>query len=181
MRGSYKGLIIAGLQLVLVTSLGAKYLIDRARLPRVWVRTYSYDPNLPIRGRYASLQLEVQLPPGAALSDKSWVVPAELKIENNQLVAVPKEEGQQTGVTIERIQRGIVTVGPPLPAPPAVIVIHEPVAFFISEHAQDPSWRTWRRSDEELWAEVSIPRHGPPRPIRLGVKKNGVLSPLQLD
>jgi hypothetical protein len=29
-----------------------------------------------------------------------------------------------------------------------------------------------------LWAEVTIPRKGPPRPIRLGVKRNGRIQPV---
>ena len=55
---------------------------------------------------------------------------------------------------------------------------NEPVAFFIPEHVPDPSQR---RPGEELWAEVTVPRTGPPRPIRLGVKRNGELTPLPLD
>jgi hypothetical protein len=47
-------------------------------------------------------------------------------------------------------------------------VLAEPVAFFIPEHIPDPSRR---QEGEELWAEVTIPKKGPPRPIRLGVKK----------
>ncbi len=185
MRVPYKGLMIAGLQIVLVTSLGAKYLVDRARLPRVWVRTASYDPNLPIRGRYVSLRLEVQLPPGVTISDKAWSTPAELKVENSQLVAVPKEGEWQTGVNIQSIvPRAPANLAPirilpsPLATAPPIVVIQEPVLFFISEHAKDP---TWHKAGEELWAEVSIPRRGPPRPIRLGLKKNGILAPLQFD
>ena len=53
----------------------------------------------------------------------------------------------------------------------------EPVAYFIPEHAADPSVRP---AGEELWAEVSIPRRGPPRPIRLGVWRDGRLTPLDL-
>ncbi len=52
------------------------------------------------------------------------------------------------------------------------------IAFFIPEHVPDPSRRA---PGEELWAEVTIPRKGPPRPIRLGVKKNGALTPLPLN
>lgn len=52
-----------------------------------------------------------------------------------------------------------------------------PVAFFIPENVPDPSRRA---SGEELWVEVSVPPKGLPRPIRLGVKKDGVLTPLNL-
>ena len=52
------------------------------------------------------------------------------------------------------------------------------LAFFIPEHVPDPSIRA---TDEELWAEVTIPRKGAPRPIRLAIKKNGTLTPLNLN
>ena len=55
--------------------------------------------------------------------------------------------------------------------------VGRPVAFFIPEHVPDPSQRT---TGEELWVEVTLPPEGPPRPIRLGVKKNGVLQALDL-
>ena len=53
----------------------------------------------------------------------------------------------------------------------------EPVAFFIPEHVPDPSRRP---REEQLWVEVTLPRSGPPRPIRLGVMKEGRLTPLDL-
>ncbi|HLK61834.1 MAG TPA: hypothetical protein VKU19_00245 [Bryobacteraceae bacterium] len=53
----------------------------------------------------------------------------------------------------------------------------EPLAYFIPDRVPDPSRRP---PGEELWVEVSVPRTGPPRPIRLGVKKDGVLRPLDL-
>jgi hypothetical protein len=56
-------------------------------------------------------------------------------------------------------------------------LLTEPVAYFIREHAADPSVRP---PGEQLWAEVTIPRRGPPRPIRLGVWKEGRLIPLDL-
>lgn len=52
-----------------------------------------------------------------------------------------------------------------------------PVAYFIPADAADPSRRA---AGEELWVEVSIPRQGPPRPIRLGVKSGETLTPLDL-
>ena len=125
MRTVYKGLIIAVLQMLIVGSLGAKLLMDRAMLPRVWVQVAPYDPSLPIRGRYVRLRI---------------VGPAHV---------------------------GNVSVS-----------MGQPVAFFIPERTPDPSRR---QPEEELWAEVTVPKHGPPRPIRLGVKKNGVLTPLPLN
>lgn len=51
------------------------------------------------------------------------------------------------------------------------------VAFFIPPNVPDPSRRP---AGEELWVEVSVPKSGAPRPIRLGVKKDGTLTPLDL-
>src|SRR5215472_11961228 len=60
MKLMMKGIIIALVQVGLVASLGAKLLYDRATRPRVWALAAPYDPNLPIRGRYVSLQLAVE-------------------------------------------------------------------------------------------------------------------------
>jgi len=58
-----------------------------------------------------------------------------------------------------------------------VAVLDQPVAYFIPEHVADPSRRA---PGEELWVEVTIPRYGGPRPIRLGVKEGyGLLTPLE--
>src|SRR5437667_12119810 len=57
MNPSPKGITLAVLQLALVASLGAKYALDRVRLPRVWAQTVAYDPDLPIRGRYLSVRV----------------------------------------------------------------------------------------------------------------------------
>jgi len=52
-----------------------------------------------------------------------------------------------------------------------------PLAFFITEHIPDPSRRP---PGEELWVEVTIPKKGPPRPIRIGIKKaDGPIVPLE--
>ena len=46
---------------------------DRATRPRVWVETAPYDPDLPIRGRYVSLQIVVDAPGiEPPPEDRSW-------------------------------------------------------------------------------------------------------------
>ena len=56
-------------------------------------------------------------------------------------------------------------------------VVNEPIAFFLPEHVADPSRL---KPGEVLWVEVSVPKKGMPRPIRLAVKRNGQLTPLEL-
>ena len=60
MSGMGRGVLIAVIHVAIVASLGAKLLVDRAMRPRVWARVAPIDPNLPIRGRYVRLRLEVE-------------------------------------------------------------------------------------------------------------------------
>jgi len=166
MRPLYKSLVAGGIQLALVLSMGGKLLYDRATRPRVWARAAPYDPSFPIRGRYVSLQLEVQV--SGALRDGQPIV---LSDEGGKLVAEAAPASNLGGETLRlRIRSFRSALG---------YTLSEPVLYFIPENVPDP---TRLPSGEELWAEVTIPRKGPPRPIRLGVKKgDGPITPLALD
>jgi len=174
MKPLYKGLLLGAIQVALVCSLGAKLLYDRATRPRVWVKTAPVDPDLPIRGRYVSLRLEVpargfEMPaptvPGQPIPGRGSHY-ANLKLEGGQLVAVRPANPQQA----ERVT--LLVINNELFAD-----LWEPVAYFIPEHVPDPARR---EQGEELWVEVTLPKKGPPRPLRLGVKKGAALNPLDL-
>ncbi len=166
MRPLYRGLLLAALQLALVSSLGAKLLYDRATRPRVWAKAAPVDPDALFRGRYVQLRLEVHpREPFDTEARKSGLpIPVELVVENDRLVAVRTEE-----------ETGNLASAHPDDAPPGG-ELHDPVAFFIPEHVADPSRQP---AGSELWVEVTIPRTGPPRPIRLGVRTGGALTPLE--
>lgn len=210
MKPLYKGLVIAALHVAIVASIGAKLLYDRHTRPRVWAQTRPYDPSLPIRGRYLSLQLIVQTegfaPPrlrkdlhwGFGMSDQR----VRLAVRDHRLVAVRDDDGDYS--IWWSPAPGVIP--PPFPAKdcyreppgtlsaclaeqeverqktvvdfPVVAVLHTPVLYFIPEHAKDPS--TSRASGDELWAEVTVPKAGPPRPIQLALKKGGAWQPLDL-
>jgi hypothetical protein len=163
MTGWTKGLAVGLLHVLIVTSLGGKLLYDRAHRPRVWVRTGWVDPDMPIRGRYFTLRLQVQAPwfksgpNGYARDDVG------LAVENQLLVAYKSD--RDTGVSISTWS-GV--------REPGVIYLDQPVDFFIPEHAEIPRVR----SGEELWAEVTIPKKGPPRPIQLALKRGAEWTPL---
>ena len=159
MKPIHRGILVGVLQCLMVVSVAGKYAVDRARLPRVWVNAAPVDPYLPVRGRYVSLRLQVELTGESTVYSE----PVRLHVEDGRLKATPDPE------------HGILTVSQ-LPQRPATL--NEPVAFFLPEHAADPSHRA---PGEELWVEVSVPANGPPRPLRLGVKKDGVLTPLVLQ
>jgi hypothetical protein len=168
-----KGLILAGIQLAMVASLGAILALDRVRLPRVWAKVRSYDPDLPIRGRYMSLQLLVQVQPveenRAASPRPEYKVPCsvwgKLLAMDGQLVATPVEYGH--GVMLTTC----------LAPNPKEVWLMQPVLYFLPEHAENPMQNA---RGGELWAEVTVPKKGPPRPIRLAVKKGNNFTPLEI-
>ena len=182
MKPLYKGLIVATLQIALVSSLGGKLLYDRATRPRVWARTANYDPDLPIRGRYVSLRVEVT-PEGFNAKDwqddsggkYGYTKSVKLGVKDDKLIAIPSEDSEDTSVYVaprtQYVQGKIIVVSPE-------VYLEEPVAFFIPEHASNPARLN---KGKELWVEVTVPKKGPPRPLRLGIKKDGVLTPLHLE
>jgi hypothetical protein len=181
MKSLHKGLAVALLHILIVSSLGAKLLYDRSHRPRVWVRVANYDPDLPIRGRYLNLSLEI---PTEHISinrsvqsygkDKDGnpiyyesATPSrcDLVLRSNVLTAVGNEDGEYW--TFVRPRSG----------QPSVLVVSTNTPFFIPEHLDTGAIR----SAAELWMEATIPRKGPPRPIRLAAKKNGVMIPFEIN
>jgi uncharacterized membrane-anchored protein len=176
MTALIKGLVIGAIQVAIVSSLGVKLLVDRNTRPRVWVRTAPVDPDLPIRGRYVRLRIEAQASsdfrsasgvatPGGLPWNRVSVLLSE---RNGHLVATP-DRTNWSNVRAQPTAR-VDEKGEPL------VLLYEPVAYFIPEHATDPSVRS---PGEELWVEVTVPRAGLPRPIRLGVKKDGMITPIE--
>ena len=161
--GMRKGLIVAAIHLALVGSLGAKLLIDRATRPRVWARTLPVDPDHPLRGRYVEMRVEGE-PVGFA--DRSAGREVMLVARGESLGFQPSSD--DTGLSAHLSTRDGREVA----------VLEQPLAYFIPEHVPDPSIRP---PGEELWVEVTLPKHGAPRPIRLGIKKAGALTVLDLD
>jgi hypothetical protein len=190
MKISKTSLVLLAIQLVLVSSIAAKYLYQRLACPRVWTRAAVYDPEMLMRGRYLSLQLRVDgcqsTLPNAEQAifprDKNGVAggptfqiqgaqqiqfPATLKVDGNKLVAIriPEDDSRPRGITISALPGSSCDN----------MRIDTPVDFYIAEHAPDPS-RV--HPGQELWIEVTVPPKGPPRPIQLALKDGGVWRPL---
>jgi hypothetical protein len=182
--------VLLAIQLILVCSIAGKYLYQRLTCPRVWTRAAAFDPSLPMRGRYLSLQLTVDgcnstLPSakqaefprdvnGAAING-TYIIraagnvefPAELKVVDNKLFAIQIQDEEK------RRSGQMVTAWPRLPCDQ--MRLDRPVDFYIPEHAVDP---TGLRRGEELWIEVTLPPKGPPRPIQLAIRQDGAWRPL---
>lgn len=161
-----KGLIVGAAQLLLVSSVGAKFLVDRANYPRLWVETAPYDPYLPIRGRYVNIALLVDADreeSRAGSKEGPAMYLARLESQDGRLVAVEDPEGKHWVTNRDCGERKCWQLS-------------QPLAYFIPEHAVDPSRQP---AGETLWAEVTLPPTGAPRPLRLGVKTGGTLKPIE--
>jgi hypothetical protein len=176
------------IQLAIVSTVTGKYLYQRLTCPRVWTRAVAFDPQLPLRGRYLSLQLIVDGCQSTLPSAKDAEFPrdakgvvvrgqfglrtgtlflANLKVENNRLIAINAvvNEAGRDG------QQVMAESGKPCDQ----MLVDRPVAFYISEKAVDPSHLS---QGQELWIEVTVPPKGPPRPVQLALKENGAWKPL---
>lgn len=169
MKTFYRGLAVAFIHILIVLSLGGKLLYDRATCPRVWVRTGSIDPEMPIRGKYLTLNLEVRAPEFKQLQpsnppiayDPGYVT---LTVENDQLVAHKTDRPTEVRINTwnQQHSRG-----------EGLFLLSSPVDFFIPEHAE-----VFRNPQTELWVQVTVPKKGPPRPIQLAIKRGNELTPL---
>jgi uncharacterized membrane-anchored protein len=190
MKLSKTSIVLLVIQLLIVSSIAAKYYYQRAHCPRVWVRTKAYDPEMLLRGRYLSLNLTVNgcqstlpsafnaefprnsdgttRPNGYHVNWQGAVqFRAKLRVENNKLVAIriPEADESSKGVNVSAMPGANCDA----------LRLDEPVDFFIAEHAADPSLL---KRGQELWMEVTIPPQGPPRPLQLALKDNGAWKPL---
>ena len=168
------GLLLAGVQAALILSTGLLFWFDRQTSPRAWVPTAPVDPNLPIRGRYITLNMVV--PFVSTRSDistldlvGSWQH-VQLRVEADRLQAVQKVRAGLTGLNSHlgkiRLREGSLVVNP-----------GPELAFFIPPDVKDPSIRP---DGSTLWVEVTLPGMGDPRPIQLGIEKDGRIEPLAL-
>ncbi|MGQ0383386.1 MAG: hypothetical protein ACT4UP_01665 [Gammaproteobacteria bacterium] len=164
-----KGLVIAAAQVALAASVGAKFLWDRANYPRAWVETAPYDPDLPIRGRYVRIAVVVHpvrsLDPVRQGPAETYL--AHLEVRDGKLYAIEDNDGRHW---VNRRRCGDADCWQ----------LSEALAYFIPEDAVDPSTRP---RGERLWVEVTVPPEGPPRPIRLGVTRegDGEVTPLEVQ
>ena len=167
-----RGLLFAAIQVALVSSLGAKLVWDRGHEPRGWALTRGYDPDLVIRGRYVNISLMVKADKvfgnlasgerqGAVRSYGSSV---SLAVENGRVVAIPADH--PTGMSVSGAE---VVDGETL------ATLYPPVVYFLPEHAANP---LLGRAGGTSVLEVTVPKKGPPRPIRFGIKVGEQITPL---
>jgi len=190
MKFSKPSIVLLVFQLLIVSTVAAKYLYQRSTCPRVWTRAAAYDPELVMRGRYLSLQLTVDgcsstlpsakdaefprnvngVPGGKTFAIRSadtvWFQ-SKLAVKDNKLIAICIPESDTSSPT--------QTIAGNPGASCEQMRLSQPVDFYIAEHATDP---TGLHQGQELWIEVTVPPKGPPRPLQLALKDNGAWKPL---
>ena len=185
MNRNQRAVVLLVVQAALVLSIAGKYLYERKTCPRVWVRAAQYDPNAPMRGRYLALQLAVDacgLPrdtahqlggfarPGVPGDATSWQWRVKPLVQNGKLVVVPASYDETPELTED------VTLIAHRPCDRAAL--SEAVEYFIADTAKG---LPVLKKGEELWVEVTVPPLGPPRPIQLGMSKDGAFAPLKME
>jgi hypothetical protein len=176
-NGHREALIVAVIQIALVASLGVILLVDRAMHPRVWVKTVLIDPEASLRGRYVSLRIEVDAE--GSLAGHNVL----LSVQDGQLIA--KQAESPTGIALRRSYPAAGGTASGI----STMQVDPSLEFFLPE-ALVGHWRGRGGGEKyqdgqpiwgggvEVWAEVTLPRRGPPRPIKLGIKKEGVVTPM---
>jgi len=169
MRAVTRALLLAGLHAALILGLYVKLRVDRARCPRYWLKAAPVDPELPIRGRYVSVAVEVPvtgtlpaLEPGECERERIWV--GVRLVPGPGWLSAEIAGREAAGGAVQAWLPGTFRDQPPERRRATLV---EPLAFFIPERAPDPSRRA---PGEELWVEATLPRRGPLRPIRLAVR-----------
>jgi hypothetical protein len=184
-------MLLLVVQLVIVSSVAAKYLYERSSCPRAWAQVVGFDPEMPMRGRYLSLQLIVDgcgstLPTAKAAqfprnSDGTVRSPhysitgtfeflARIEARGDRLTAMKLPDSA-------RPDEGLYVLAP-LGAACDALRLDKPVDFYLPEHADSP---LPTKKGTELWMQVTVPPSGPPRPIALAIKEGGILRPLAFD
>jgi hypothetical protein len=160
-----RGVVIAVAQLLIVSAVGGKLLYDRHALPSAWALTTGVDPMLPIRGRYVSLRLVVDPDPATTPADAklNMPTPARLSVRDGRLQATFTGEPGEAFSSLEG--ESVMLLETPAGK---MWALAGPVAFFLPESAPDP---TALAEGQQLWAEVTVPERGNPRPIRLEVRQ----------
>lgn len=173
MRPLAKGAVVALIQVLLVSSLGAKLLCDRRTCPQAWFQAERYDPNFPIRGRYVSMQVTVSDPRSQEELCKQWMG----QTPTGSLNGFEQWCGSivlRSGTPTAELDNSPAWDCANLSFAywpgnvPSRLRLNQPILFFIPDTAKDP---TALPRGDELWVLATIPRKGPPRPIELGLKK----------
>lgn len=140
-----RSFLLALIHMGIVAALWTTYGLEDTQSPRAWTRTQPFDPYDLMRGRYVRLSLLARSP------QFDQYITGELYVVDHML----------------HIRKADCCTSATMSSIPGYALLGGSVSFFIPEDIPDPSVL---KPGEELWAEVTVPPGGEPRPIRLAVK-----------
>jgi uncharacterized membrane-anchored protein len=176
MSSRNRAIALIVVQCLLVSSIAAKYLYERATRPRVWVQTAQYDPELPMRGRYLALSPVVDVcglkPQDENSFNNGW--------NKNYRVQLVAREGKLVAIDARnRLPRGEYSMATASNRNPCERAQAWPAMdYFVPENAKSPFPL---KPGQELWVEVTVPPSGPPRAIQLALSDNGKWQVLKFE
>ncbi len=163
--------------------------ISAATCPRVWARTVAIDPEMPMRGRYLSLQLTVDGCQSTLPSAKAAAFPRDI---NGAAIRGPyrvrasvdlpcRSEGPEqppaghphSGRSEWRPWAAGFSRGRARPATPCASIRRSISTLPSTRQSPLPL-----KPGQELWIEVTVPPKGPPGPSQLALKDNSDWTPL---
>jgi len=173
---------LLGIQMLIVCSVAGKYWYGRATYPRVWVRVQSFDPEMPVRGRYLALTPLVDACGLPRTSDRERFERYDDKRQPIQSSAY------WTWRVTTHADKGALVVTAAKESAPMDVEFHfgddchrvrllPSLDLFIPDTAKLPR----QEPHEEFWMEVTVPPAGPPRAIQLATSLDGKWQPLKFN
>jgi hypothetical protein len=168
-RPMASALVIGLVQGALIASLAVQAALDRGRLPRAWALAIPVTATPAVHGRYVRLHVVPIVDAGLA---------PRLDIVNQRTIVRPTPvalEARDGRLLAHKAPASHVDLAFPDNRKEGQTVLAPAVDCFLPPAAGDASQIV---SQGALWVEVSVPRRGVPRPLRLGVMKNGRIEPI---
>jgi hypothetical protein len=171
-----RAIALVVIQCLLVSSIAAKYLYERATRPRVWVRTRQYDPELPMRGRYLALSPVVDVCGLKAQTENNY---KDFWYKSYRVQLLARDGTLVAEDARNRLPRGDYPLATASNRNPCERAQLSPgIDYFVPENSKSPFPL---KPGQELWVEVTVPPAGPPRAIQLALGDNGKWQPLKFE
>lgn len=192
-RFSRSSMLLLLVQLAIVSTVTAEYVYQRWTCPRAWAKVVGFDPELPMRGRYLSLQLFVDacgstLPNASAarfprgfdgtVQSPRYTISARGELEFSATLAVQHDRLTATKLPDSAPPGAGLRILAPPGAPCEAMRLADSVSLYLPEHAASPFPL---KPGTELWMQVTVPRSGSPRPLALALQQGGKLRQLTFN
>jgi hypothetical protein len=171
------GLVVVLVQAALAAGLFFKLEREQRLLPTVWVKVVEYTPSESFRGQRIWLTLEVTPADGRYPEPDPDEQPFPRRL--NPRRRPPSRatrlfvRGNRLMADVSRNAFGYYVVARTRPDGGVRLVLPRVVSVFVPKDAPEPPRP---ESADELLVEVGVSESAPPRPLRLAIRRDGVLT-----